>query len=327
MSRSAVDEARSRGAGATLRELGRQVRLLRHQRLGDPVGYLLVGPAVLLYLIFNVYPVLRGLQMAFMDMQYLRPESANFFVSFNGLANYREMLQDETFHHTFRVSLAFSALYLPAAILFALLVAVLIGALQDHPLALATRVVMYLPVVIPISVAMLLFRSLYEPRLGYLNYALTRLPFISDGPNWLGPQWALYSLVIATVWMRFGYFALLFLIGIYQINAELYEAAAIDGATSLRQFWHITLPALRPIFVLILVLTGGLLGATSEALILTNGGPGDVTTTLGLYIWRQAFQEGNLRVGYAASMSLVLSLIQLAFAFAVFKILGIRSDA
>jgi ABC-type sugar transport system permease subunit len=237
------------------------------------------------------------------------------------------MLADPTFHHTFRVSLAFSALYLPAAILLALAVATLIGALKDNRVAIATRVVMYVPVVVPISVTMLMFRSLYEPHLGYLNHALTLLPFISEGPNWLGPYWALYSLVLATVWMRFGYFALLFLIGIYQINSELYEAAAIDGASGFRQFRHVTVPALRPIFVLILVLTGGLLGATAEALILTGGGPGDATTTLGLYIWRQAFQEGNLRVGYAASMSLVLSLIQIVFAFAVFRFLGMKSDA
>lgn len=323
---SAVDRARSQGGVSTLREFLRQARGVGKQRWGDPSGYVLVGPAVLLYLIFNVYPVFRGLEMAFMDMQYLKPATANFFVSFNGLTNYQVMFQDPEFLHGLKISIEFSLLYLPAAIVLALVVAVLIGAMGNNPVAVTTRVIMYLPVVIPISVTMLMFKSLYDPRLGYLDYFLTRLPFMKTGPDWLGPSWALGALAIATIWTRFGYFALLFLIGVYQINGELYEAAAIDGANSFRAFWHITIPALRPIFVLILVLTGGILGATQEPLILTGGGPGDTTTTLGLYIWQTAFQVGNLRVGYAASMALLLAIIQIAFAYIVFRSLGLKSD-
>lgn len=323
---SAVERARDQGGRATLREFVRQVRQLGNQRWGDPMGYVLVGPAVLLYLIFNVYPIFRGLEMAFMDMQYLKPATANFFVSFNGLQNYQVMFQDPEFLHGLKISVEFSLLYLPAAIVLALIVAVLIGSMGNHPVGVATRIIMYIPVVIPISVTMLMFKSLYDPRLGYLDYLLTRLPFIHSGPDWLGPSWALGALAIATTWTRFGYFALLFLIGVYQINGELYEAAALDGANSFQKFWHITIPALRPIFVLILVLTGGILGATQEPLILTGGGPGDTTTTLGLYIWQTAFQVGNLRVGYAASMALLLAIVQIAFAFVIFRMLGLKSD-
>ncbi len=325
--KSSVDQARAQGGIATVKEFGRQVQAIRKQRWGDPTGYVLIGPAVILYLIFNAYPVFRGLEMAFMDMQYLKPASANFFVSFNGIDNYVVMAQDPEFLHALKISVEFSLMYLPAAIILALLVAVVIGAMGQNSIALVSRVVMYVPVVIPISVTMLMFKSLYDPRLGYLDYALTRLPFLGPGPDWLGDaKWALLALAIATIWTRFGYFGLLFLIGVYQINSELYEAAAMDGANNFRKFWHITIPALRPIFVLILVLTGGILSATQEPLILTNGGPGDSTTTLGLYIWKTAFQIGNLRVGYAASMALFLGVVQIAFAFVVFRILGLKSD-
>lgn len=325
--KSSVDQARAQGGVATLREFGRQIQAIQKQRWGDPTGYLLIGPAVILYLVFNAYPVFRGLEMAFMDMQYLKPASANFFASFNGIDNYVVMAQDPEFLHALKISVEFSLMYLPAAIVLALLVAVVIGAMGQNSVALVSRVMMYVPVVIPISVTMLMFKSLYDPRLGYLNYALTRFPFISRGPDWLGDaKWALLALAIATIWTRFGYFGLLFLIGVYQINGELYEAAAMDGANNLRKFWHITIPALRPIFVLILVLTGGILSATQEPLILTNGGPGDSTTTLGLYIWQTAFQIGNLRVGYAASMALLLGVVQIAFAFVVFRFLGLKSD-
>ncbi|MGH2461189.1 MAG: carbohydrate ABC transporter permease [Chloroflexota bacterium] len=325
--KSSVDQARSQGGAATLREFGRQIQGIRRQRWGDPIGYLLIGPGVILYLIFNAYPVIRGLEMAFMDMQYLKPASANFFVSFNGLDNYEVMFQDPEFLHALKISVEFSLLYLPAAIILALIVAVLIGAMGQNSVAVGARIVMYVPVVIPISITMLMFKSLYDPRLGYLNYVLTRIPFITRGPDWLGDvKWALLALAIATIWTRFGYFGLLFLIGVYQINGELYEAAAMDGANNLRKFWHITMPALRPIFVLVLVLTGGILSATQEPLILTNGGPGDATTTLGLYIWQTAFQIGNLRVGYAASMALFLGVVQIIFAFIVFRFLGLKGD-
>ncbi|HVB96663.1 MAG TPA: sugar ABC transporter permease [Chloroflexota bacterium] len=326
--KSSVDQARAQGGTATLREFVQQIRSIRKQRWGDPTGYLLIGPAVVFYVVFNIYPVFRGLEMAFMDMQYLKPASANFFVSFNGLDNYLTMFQDPEFLHSLQVSVEFSLLYLPAAIILALVVAVLIGAMGQNPVAIASRVVMYVPVVIPISVTMLMFKSLYDPRLGYVNYILTRLPFIHQGPDWLGDtRWALLALAIATIWTRFGYFGLLFLIGVYQINGEIYEAAAMDGANSFRKFWHITIPSLRPIFVLILVLTGGILSATQEPLILTNGGPGDTTTTLGLYIWQTAFQIGNLRVGYAASMAFLLGVVQILFAFIVFRFLGLKGDA
>ena len=326
-SRNAVDKARGQGAAATVREFGRQVKLLRKQRWGNPAGYLLIAPAIILFLVFNLYPVLRGLQMAFMDMRYLSPETGDFFVSFNGLDNFREMFADTGFQHSFWVSVQFSFLYQPIAILFAVLVAAVIGSFKENKVALFTRMVMYIPVIVPLSVTMLMFKSLYDPRLGYINHGLrTLLPFIGMGPNWLGPQFALLALVIATAWTRFGYFALLLLIGVYQINNEIYEAASVDGAGALRKLWSITLPALRPIFVLILVLTGGILNATAEPLILTGGGPGDTTMTVGLYTWKTAFEWGSLRVGYAAAMGLFMGIVQMLFAFLVFRSLGLRTD-
>src|SRR5439155_8091246 len=111
-------------------------------------------------------------------MELLNPESANFFKSFNGLNNYREMLQDGDFLHSLSISVEFSLLYLPAAIILALIVAVLIGTMRDNVVAISARITMYIPVVVPIGVTMLMFKSLYDPHLGYLNYALTRVPFI-----------------------------------------------------------------------------------------------------------------------------------------------------
>jgi ABC-type sugar transport system permease subunit len=183
-------------------------------------------------------------------------------------------------------------------------------------------VVVYLPVVLPISVAMLLWQQLYHYQLGYLNYALKTYVHVANPPNWLGDvHFALPAIAGATIWKAFGADTLLFLIGLYGINREVYEAASIDGAGAWQQVWRISLPLLRPVFVLVIALNAGIASATQEMLILTNGGPQNATLTLGLYGYQIGFQNGDLRLGYAAAMYLLLGVIHMVMAFVVLKIL------
>ena len=146
---------------------------------------------------------------------------------------------------------------------------------------------------------------------------------VANPPNWLGsPSTALYAMVIPTVWARFGSWTLLFLIGMYNINREIYEAARVDGANGLRQFLHITLPLLKPIFVLVLVLGAGVVSATEESMILfggTNGGPAEAALTTGVYLYRMAFIHGDMRMGYAATMSLFLGLVNMVITIIIFR--------
>jgi len=186
------------------------------------------------------------------------------------------------------------------------------------------RVVSYLPVILPVSVSMVVWRSIYHNEFGYLNYFLETVFGVEKPPNWLGSStWALWAVLIAAVWASFGHQALLFLIGIYNINNEQYEAAAIDGAGEWAKFRYITLPGLRPIFVIVLVLSAGVLGTTVEMMVLfdTGGGPAESALTTGLYIYRTAFQVGDMRMGYAAAMSLVLGLISMLISGLVFRFL------
>ena len=148
---------------------------------------------------------------------------------------------------------------------------------------------------------------------------------IENVPNWLGsPSSALYAMVMPTVWARFGSWTMLFLIGIYNINQEIYEAARVDGATGWHQLWHITLPLLKPIFVLVLVLGSGVVSATEESMILfkgTTGGPAEAALTTGVYLYRIAFIHGDMRMGYAATMSLFLGLVNMVITVIIFKTL------
>ncbi len=143
-------------------------------------------------------------------------------------------------------------------------------------------------------------------------------------PNWLGDAaWVIPTLVIAAVWKQVGQTILLFLIGIYGINREMYEAAAIDGAGPWRKFVYITLPLLRPTFVLVLVLSAGVLGTVEESLIFftTQYGPGNAALLIGRYSYDVAFRLGDMRWGYAAAMSLTVGLISMLLSAVVFRTL------
>jgi ABC-type sugar transport system permease subunit len=287
---------------------------------GNPWGYVFVAPALALYIVFNAYPVIRGLAMAFTDYRFLVPGSE---WAFNGLSNYRELFfNDRTFWHAFGVSLRFTLLTFPTSLVLALGVAMLVAQVRRARLASFYRVIVYLPVVLPISVAMLLWQQLYHYQLGYLNYLLKSVFHVAQPPNWLGDvHVALPAIAVATIWKAFGADTLLFLIGLYGINREVYEAAAIDGANPAQQAWYVTLPLLKPVFVLVVALNAGIASATQEMLILTNGGPQNATLTLGLYGYQLGFQNGDLRLGYSAAMYLLLGVIHMVLAFVILKTL------
>jgi fructooligosaccharide transport system permease protein len=318
-----VDQVREQGAGAVGREFLRELVGIRRQKWGNLWGYVFIAPAVIMYLVFQAWPILRGLFMAFSDYRWLIPASKGF-AGFNGLDNWAEMFHDETFWTSFGIAVRFSLMVLPLTLIFSLFTATMISQVRSSVAAGFYRVVAYMPVILPISVAMLVWAKLFDYRFGYLNVLLQGVG-ITDPPNWLGsPGTALYAMVIPTVWSRFGSWTLLFLIGIYNINREIYEAARVDGASGLRQFWHITLPLLKPIFVLVLVLGSGVVSATEESMILfqgTNGGPAEAALTTGVYLYRTAFIHGDMRMGYAATMSLFLGLVNMAITIIVFRTL------
>jgi multiple sugar transport system permease protein len=261
--------------------------------------------------------------MAFSDYRWMVPVTHGL-AGFNGLANWVEMFQDATFWKSFWIAVKFSLLVTPLTLALSLFTAVLIAQVRNGVTAGIFRVIAYLPVILPISIAMLVWAKLFDFQFGYLNVLLQNLG-ITNPPNWLGsPSTALYAMVIPAVWSRFGSWTLLFLIGIYTINREIYEAAWVDGANGWRQFLHITVPLLKPVFTLVLVLGSGVVSATEESMILfggTTGGPAEAALTTGVYLYRIAFIHGDMRMGYAATMSLFLGLVNMLVTVVVFQTL------
>lgn len=285
------------------------------------MGYLFILPALALYLTFSGYPLIRGLLIAFSDYRYLIPDHQPF----NGLANFGEMVNDPLFWSSFQRSLYYTAIYTPLNIGLGLLIALLISKVLRPVEASIYRVIAYLPVVLPIAVALLLWKQLLHPQFGYLNYFLSEWIGIANPPAWLAdPDWVIPTLAVAAVWKQVGQNILLFLVGLYNINGELYEAAAIDGATGWDQFAHITLPLLKPTFTVILVLAAGIIGTAEESLIIfgrTSAGPENAGMLVGRYAYDIAFYLGDLRWGYAAAMNLTMGLLSMIMAGLVFRLL------
>lgn len=295
----------------------------QRMRWGDPVGYLFIAPAIILYLLFNGYPIVRTVLMSFQHFLWTDPNH----VYFNGLFNYRNMLTDPAFHDALIVSLKVLGITLPARLILAMICAVFISRVTMR-LAVAYRVIVWLPFVLPVAVTMRTWTLLYDPTFGYPNYILSNLGL--NPPSWMNdPTAVLPAFCIALVWEGFGFATLIFLIGIYNISPELLEAAAVDGAGVWRQFWSIVLPLLRPMILLVLVVSlMPVLQSTSEALNFVSpgnatvlaGGPGDASTTLGLYVYNTAFRS-PMNLGYASAMNMTLLVVGIVVSLIVFKIM------
>ena len=288
----------------TLQALGRAVKGARLEAWGNLFGYLFIAPAIALYLVFNIWPLLRGFTMAFTDYRFIYPDT---IWDFNGGANFVEMVKDDDFWSAFGVSIRYTLMVIPALLAFAMAVAVLISRVRH--VAGFYRWIIYLPTILPIAVTLLMWREFYDPTFGFINVTL-RSWGVQRPPKWLGDvKLALGCVAVTDIWRSFGFPALLFIIGIYSINRELYEAASIDGANGWMQFWGITLPLLRPVLTLVLVLNSNILGATEQMMVMTAGGPQNATLSLGLFLYNMAFLFGDLRLGYSAAIGLTVGLL------------------
>lgn len=298
------------------------LRGLRQERGGEGLaGYLFIGPAVLLFLIFNAYPLFRGVVMAFSDYRYLIPGHAPF----NGIDNWREMFGDATFWASLQRSLLYMAIYIGFSFVMALLVAVLITEVKSQREAAVYRALVYLPVVLPIAIAVLIWKQLLSPEFGYLDYFLSSVLGIDNVPDMIqDPRWTIPVFALISAWKACGTSILLLLVGLYSINSEVYEAASLDGAGWWRRLFSISIPLLRPTFAVIFVLGAGVLGMVEESLVffgMTDAGPSAAGRVAGRYAYETAFLIGDMRWGYAAAMNLTVGLISILISLVIFRVL------
>ncbi len=283
----------------------------------DRAGWLYVLPAVALYCVFMLYPILSSLVLVTRKWK-------GFNNTFVGLGNFARMAKDGIFWSALGHNFLFMAVQVPIMIFLALVLAVILdqGVRRFRG---ALRTVYFLPCVTSLVAYSVLFRILLQTN-GLLNNILMQAGLAKEPIGWLiDPAWAKVTIIIALTWRWTGYNMVFFLVGLQNIDRDIFEAAEIDGAGRARKFFMITLPLLTPVILFSLVTsTNGTMQLFDEPNILTwEGGPSNATMTAALYIYRQAFVF-NSDFGYSAALSYVIVLISGILAFIQIKFLGRR---
>jgi len=271
-------------------------------------AWLLVLPALLPVMLFSVYPLVYGVALGFTDAE----AGLNVETHFNGLDNYVELAGNGLFWDSFTIGLVWAFSVTVLQFLASLGLALLLN--LDLRLRWLARTLALIPWAMPPVIIAIMWQLMLNPSYGPVNRTLAALG-LPSGVNWLGESSiALPVVILVGVWAGMPQTTVTLLAGLQSVPAELGEAAAIDGASTWRRFWHVTLPALRPIIVAITTLDL-IWNFNSFALVfvLTAGGPGGTTMLPSLFAYNEAFRYGNF--GYAAAMGNVMVVLIGAFLF------------
>ncbi len=274
----------------------------------ENIGYLLIAPSYLIYLLFVLVPVLWTIVMSFTNYN-LREWH------FTGISNYIQMFQDKVFLRSIWNTVRYSLMTIPVVMVLALCLAMLLN--QRLKAKGFFRTLFYLPNIFSMVAVSMAWLYLYDTNSGILNRMLNGLGLESVG--WVSnTALSMISVAIMSIWNQVGYNMILFLSGLQGIPEHLYEAASIDGATRWQKFRHITLPQLAPttffVFVMACIHSFQVFG---QVLIVTNGGPVNSTTTIAHQIYKNGFEYFHM--GYASAQAVVLLLIILAITIVNWK--------
>jgi multiple sugar transport system permease protein len=278
----------------------RGVRALRQQTL---MPYLFIAPNITLFAAFSFLPLLYALYISCHDWTLIGEPA------FIGIGNYLRLVHDPLFWRALVNTLLYAAGTVPTSMAVGLLLA--LGLNRRMPARALLRSLYFLPLVVSAVATGTIAAWMFNDNYGVLNGIIVRLggsriPWLSS------PVWALPSLILITLWVRAGFCMVVYLAALQSIPQMYYEAARIDGASSLRQFCHVTLPLLRPATFLLLVLSIIYSFHVFDLIyVMTGGGPGFSTTMLVQYIFRSAFVTGEM--GYASAVGIALYAMILAF--------------
>jgi multiple sugar transport system permease protein len=286
-----------------------------HEARNEWTAYLFLSPGLVLFFAFFVYPLIFSFWISFHEWDILQPQKP-----FVGLQNYRDMLHDSGFISSIWHTLYFTIGTIPLELSIALVIAVLLNA-QIRGLGLF-RTLYYLPVVTPLVVASIIWKWVYNTDYGLANYYLLKLHLIGKPLLWLSSsKTAMPAVIIMTVWKAVGFNMIVYLAGLQAIPAQLYEAAEVDGASSFKRFWRITIPMLAPTTLFLVIISFiGSFQVFTQIFIMTQGGPpgpGGATTTIMYYIYRAAFLF--FQMGYAAALAYALFAMLLVFSIWQFR--------
>lgn len=280
---------------------------------GLSVGYAFILPALLVYLVFFIYPFVVSVYYSLTNWDGVSPVK-----EFVGLANFRRLVLDPVLWESLFHNLVWIVLGTVAPIAIGLLLGVLLWSGARGRTVF--RTLYFLPFMLPEVVIAIMWNWIYHPLWGPLNRVLRAVGLEEQARGWLGdPFWALPALIVAAIWSYFGFAFVVIMAGLQDVSKDLVEAAMLDGATAWQRFVHVIVPELRTVLTVITAIT--LIGGFKVfdiIFVTTQGGPGTATQVIATYTYRQAFQAGN--VGYGAALSLVMTALTLVASYIFLRV-------
>lgn len=270
-------------------------------------------PYMVVYAGMILYPVLRGVWISLHDAKI---QGLGDFV---GLSQYSEMINDPEFWEALWNTIYFVIISTPPYVAIGLLLAMIVNSRLKGTILL--RTIFFMPNVLAVTIVSSIWLSILRPYNGMFS-SIQRLIGLEKEILWLAePQLAWFSITLTTLWWTVGFNMVLFLAGLQDIPESHYEAAEMDGASAWQRFWHITLPSLKGVIILVTVLqTIASFKLFSQPWLMTQGGPGTATRPLVMYIYQKAFTYNNM--GVASAMAYVLFAVMIVMAFVQFRVMA-----
>jgi raffinose/stachyose/melibiose transport system permease protein len=270
-----------------------------------------VAPAIVLLVVFVYYPIIDNIRLSFYSWSAFPPR-----VTFVGFGNYTTAATDPVFWRSLFNNVLYAVVSLIFQVGFALVLAAVLEEFVHQRLRGPLRTIYFIPATISITVAGILFSFLYNPQIGLINRALRAVGLSGLTNDWLGnPHTAIFGIITMSQWQSIGYTAVLFIVAIQRIPRDLYEAARVDGAGYVRTFFSITVPLLREMTTLVVILTlSGAFLVFNEVMVMTAGGPSNSSQVLGTWLYHNAFLTDDM--GYAAAIATIIFVITFTIAAA-----------
>ncbi|WP_339245667.1 sugar ABC transporter permease [Bacillus sp. FSL R5-0523] len=277
------------------------------------IPYLFLVPA-LVFLLFVYIPIFENVFLSLFQWSSFSPKK-----TFIGLKNYVELFHDPVFYQALTNNVLYAVISIVCQVFGGLILAAVLEDKLVRKWSPFFRTVFFLPVVISMTVIALLFDFIYNPETGLLNQLLQAIGLDQLTRAWLGDDsTAMLSVIFVSQWQSIGYIAMLYIVSIQKIPDELYEAARLDGAGKIQQFFHITVPQTKEMsFVAVVMTLTGAFTVFNEPYILTGGGPGNASEVLSTFLYKSAFTKDMM--GYASAIATVVLIITLALSLMQMK--------
>jgi multiple sugar transport system permease protein len=288
------------------------INLTRKMNKPEVAALIFILPSIITIFLFWVIPLVASMVMSFMNVDLFFSRT-----DFVGIKNYISMYHDSRFWNALYNTFRFMLMEMPLQISISLLLAVFIS--KNTPFSKFTRTVLYIPVICSLTAMGILWSLLLDPTLGYYSYLLKVVGFETVG-FLKSTTWAMPAIVVMTVWKNFGLTMIILSAAILSVPKSLYEAATLDGAGNIAQFFKVTLPLIVPALgFCVITNTIDSLKVFDQVYTMTQGGPLNSTETIVQYIYNRGFKIAPFNLGYASSIAVILFMIIILISLVMYK--------